>query len=326
MTVDIAPAPAYQATLERVSWRDLRAHGRVVLRGPDRADLLNRLSTNNIVTLQPGQGTRTVLTNPIGRIIDLLTVLALPDRLLLLGTPGHGAALVRFLRKNIFFNDKAEAEDLTHATCQFAIYGPGAAALLGSLAPDASLADLPRFHVRELRLAGQPVHVVRDLPLGGDGLTLVADAALAPVLPALLDEAGALALDDASYEALRVEQGYAASGRELSLEYIPLETGLADAISFKKGCYVGQEIIARMESRNRLAKRLMGLRLSAPLDAPAKLAFEGKEMGDLTSAVVSPRFGPIALAYVRTAQARPGARLAIADSDVTAEVVELPFC
>lgn len=326
MIATIASATAYRATLDHSSFRDLSAHGRVALAEPDRADLLNRLSTNNIVALQPGQGTRTVLTNHIGRIIDLLTVVTLPERLLLLGTAGRGPALARFFRKNIFFNDKVSVIDLTSTTCQFALYGPQAAAVLQDLSGDESITALPRFHVRELLLGGQPVQLVRDLPLGADAFTLIADAALAPSLPRLLAEAGAQPLDDASYEALRIEHGYAAAGRELSLDYIPLETGLADAISFKKGCYVGQEIIARMESRNRLAKRLMGLRLSAPLDAPAKLAVDGKEMGDLTSAVLSPRFGPIALAYVRTAQARPGAQVVIADSDLTAEVVELPFC
>jgi aminomethyltransferase len=132
-------------------------------------------------------------------------------------------------------------------------------------------------------------------------------------------------LDEASFDILRVERGYGAFGRELSQEYIPLETGLLDAVSFTKGCYVGQEIIARMESRNRLAKQLRGLRLSRPAAAPGKLDVDGKEAGDLTSAVVSPRFGPIALAYVRSAHAAPGGVVGIAGSDARGEVVELPF-
>ncbi|HZG67647.1 MAG TPA: folate-binding protein YgfZ, partial [Herpetosiphonaceae bacterium] len=131
-------------------------------------------------------------------------------------------------------------------------------------------------------------------------------------------------LGEATFDVLRVEQGHAAFGHELSLEYIPLETRLTDAVSFTKGCYVGQEIIARMESRNRLAKQLMGLRLARPVAASDKLSREGKEAGDLTSVVESPRYGPIGLAYVRTAAAEPGTIVDVADG-VTAEVVELPF-
>jgi folate-binding protein YgfZ len=124
-----------------------------------------------------------------------------------------------------------------------------------------------------------------------------------------------------------VEAGHGAFGRELSEEYIPLETGLWDAISFNKGCYVGQEIIARMESRGRLAKQLCGLRLPEGLPdglaLPAKLDAAGKEAGDLTSVVESPRHGLIGLAYVRSAHAEPGGRLAVGGAD--AEVAELPF-
>jgi aminomethyltransferase len=142
---------------------------------------------------------------------------------------------------------------------------------------------------------------------------------------AALLAAGAAPLSAESFDILRVERGYGAFGHELGQEYIPLETGLLDAISFTKGCYVGQEIIARMESRNRLAKQLRGLRLAGPVTAPGKLEASGKEAGDLTSAVISPRFGPIALAYVRAAHTEPGTIVGIAGSDVRGEVAELPF-
>jgi aminomethyltransferase len=170
-------------------------------------------------------------------------------------------------------------------------------------------------------------------PIGGPSFTLYPPADRIEAVRAALLAAGALSLDDATLDILRVEQGYAATGRELGPEYIPLETGLLDAVSFTKGCYVGQEIIARMESRGRLAKILRGLRPLADQQAlgadqwraaaPAKLVVDGKEAGDLTSAVVSPRFGPIALAYVRSAHAEPGTLVGVGGA--RAEVVELPF-
>jgi aminomethyltransferase len=159
----------------------------------------------------------------------------------------------------------------------------------------------------------------------------------------VLVAAGAVPLDASTLDVLRVERGYGTFGRELSQEYIPLETGLLDAVSFTKGCYVGQEIIARMESRGRLAKVLRGLRLTTDdrrpttdddlpvvgrqwsVVVPAKLEVDGKEAGDLTSVVVSPRFGPIGLAYVRSAYAAPGGSVGIAGANVRGEVIELPF-
>jgi len=320
-----APAPAdYRAALAGVVLYDESTAGRIAMHGADRAALLHRLSTNNIVELQPGQGNRTVLTSPIGRIIDLLAVHALVDRLLLVTSPGQGPLVYGHLRKNIFFNDKVTLEALGRTQGQLALYGPDAAALLERVS-GAALADLPLHHTREAMIAGATLLVARREPIGGQGFTLYVPAeTIGPVREALL-AAGALPLHAATFDILRVEQGYSAFGQELGLDYIPLETGLLDAVSFTKGCYVGQEIIARMESRNRRAKQLRGLRLSQPVVAPGKLLASGKEAGDLTSAVISPRFGAIALAYVRSAFAEPGSVVGVAETAAQGEVLALPF-
>lgn len=319
---------AYRAAYEGAALYDEGAYGRIRMRGASGADLLHRLSTNDIVHLGLGQGLRTVLTTPIGRIIDLLTVYRLEDALVLITGPGQGGPVYSHLRKNIFFNDKVTLEPMGQSHAQLALYGPGAAPLLEQLA-GAPLPDLALHASAELVLAGAPTLVARALPLGGAGFRLLVPAEQAAALRAELAAGGAAALGEAMFDLLRVEHGYAAVGHELGQEYIPLETGLTDAVSFRKGCYVGQEIIARMESRGRMAKRLCGLRLSSAdvggLVTPAKLDVGGKEAGDLTSVVVSPRLGPVALAYVRTAHAEQGAQVGIAGSSLTAEVVELPF-
>ncbi len=349
-------SPAYRAALEGAALHDEAPSGRIFLRGRDRAALLHRLSTNDIEQLLPGQGARTVLTTPIGRIIDLLTVHALDDGLLLVTGPGQGGPVWSHLKKNIFFNDQATLEAAGRSHGQLALYGPSAASLLAELA-GAALDELPLHHTATVELAGGPVLVAARPPIGGPSFTLYPPADRLEAVGGALAAAGAMPLDDTTFDVLRIEQGYAATGHELSQEYIPLETGLLDAVSFTKGCYVGQEIIARMESRGRLAKQLRGLRLktdpSAPrfpsstrgragdrrpttddqpvvggrwsVVAPAKLEVEGKDAGDLTSVAPSPRFGPIALAYVRTAHAEPGGTVGIAGSDVRGEVVELPF-
>jgi folate-binding protein YgfZ len=332
---DIATAPVaradaavYAAALEGAALYDSSALGRIWMRDRDRAALLHRLSTNQIEKLAPGQGTQTVLTTPIGRIVDLLTVYALEGALLLTTSPGRGPAIFAHLKKNIFFNDKLKVEDATAALGQLTLYGPRAAEALAAAGLPG--AGLPEFGITAASYAGETLYVARTLPVGGAGLSLIAPPAALAELRAALRAWGAALLDEATHDVLRVEQGYGAYGRELSLEYIPLETGLWGAVSFNKGCYVGQEIIARMESRGRLAKQLRGLRFAAPPELPAapqtplaKLEVAGKEAGDLTSLAESPRHGLIGLAYVRTAHAEPGTAVRAGGAEAT--VVELPF-
>jgi aminomethyltransferase len=336
--------PGYHAALSGAAFADEGSAGRVFMRGKDRAALLQRLSSNDIARLSPGQGARTVLTTPIGRIIDVLTVHVLEDALLIVSSPGQGGPVWAHLKKNIFFNDQVALEAAGRSHGQLALYGSTAAELLEH-ASGADLSQLRPHHTATIELAGAQMLTARRQPIGGASFTLYPPAEqLAAVRDALV-AFGAVQLDADTLDVLRVEQGYGAFGRELSQEYIPLETGLLDAVSFTKGCYVGQEIIARMESRGRLAKVLRGLKLTtndegrttndgevAPLVfghssfvTPMKLEVDGKEAGDLTSVVVSPRFGPIGLAYVRSAHATPGVSVGIAGTQLCGEVVELPF-
>lgn len=330
--------PDYRAAIEGAALYDEAASGRFFMRGRDRATLLHRLSTNDITRLTTGQGARTVLTTPIGRIIDLLIVHALDDALLVVTSPDQGPPVFGHIRKNTFFNDQVTLEAAGRSYGQLALYGPAAPEILARRS-GVGRDDLPPHHIEPIAIAGVEGLVTRREPIGGQGFTLYIPAeGIAAVRAALLDD-GATPLSDETYNILRVEQGYSAFGRELSQEYIPLETGLADAISFTKGCYVGQEIIARMESRHRLAKQLRGLKLGASnlenhmpasdgehaLQLPVKLVVEGKDAGDLTSLVVSPRFGTIGLAYVRSAHAAAGAIVGIMGSDMRGEVTELPF-
>ncbi|MFV9506034.1 MAG: YgfZ/GcvT domain-containing protein [Oscillochloridaceae bacterium umkhey_bin13] len=317
---------AYQAAYAGAVLFDESIRGRIWMRDRDRAALLHRLSTNQIERLSPGQGTLTVLTTPIGRIIDLLTVYALDEGLLIVTSPERGSALASHLRKNIFFNDKVKLEDATLSLGQLLLAGPQAPALLTAL--ELPGADLPAYGVVQTGWQDAPLYVVRQRAFGATAFWLIAPPATLATLQPALTTAGAQILDPATAKVLRVEHGDPAYGHELSTEYIPLETGLWDAVSFTKGCYVGQEIIARMESRGRLAKRLCGLRLaqlpSLPEATPlAKLDAAGKEAGDLTSLALSPVHGPIGLAYVRTAYAEPGTHLLVAG--ISAEVVSLPF-
>lgn len=317
---------AYTAALEGAALFDENSQGRIRMRGEHAADLLHRLSTNDIQRLKPGQGARTVLTTPIGRIIDLLTIYLQDDSLIAVTGPGQGGAVFSHLRKNIFFNDKVTLEPLGHSHGQFALYGPQATALLSHLS-DSPIGDLALHSSLSASIADHEAVIARTLPLGGAGFRLLVPVEGVEAVQTALAHAGAATLDAETFDVLRVEAGYPAVGHELSQEYIPLETDLDDAISFTKGCYVGQEIIARMESRGRRAKALRGLQFApdSTLAAPTKLEVAAKDAGDLTSVVVSPRFGPIGLAYVRSAHLEAGTQVGLAGSETAGVVVELPF-
>jgi len=312
---------SYNAIYSTAAILDESDRGRLWMRGRDRAALLHRLSTNAVEPLQPGQGTLTVLTTPIGRMIDLLRVYVLPDALLLETGSGHGAAILRHLRKNIFFNDQVTVADASLELGQIGVYGPQASQVLRTIGLPT---NIPRYGITSAQWAEHQIFVARCEPMGGDGYTLYPHPTQVMAFMTALTNAGAVELDKNTAEIVRVEHGYPRFKHEITLDYIPLEADLWRAVSFHKGCYVGQEIIARMESRGRIAKLLRGLRLSAaPESLPAKVMADGKEVGDLTSAVCSPRFGWIGLAYLRRAYAESGTTVTVFDRPAT--VCTLPF-
>jgi tRNA-modifying protein YgfZ len=154
---------------------------------------------------------------------------------------------------------------------------------------------------------------------------LICDAADGGPLSAALRARGALAVAEAAAECLRIELGRPRYGLDLDSSVIPQEAGLnARAVSFTKGCYVGQETVARLHYKGRPNRHLRGLRLSEPARPGEELLLGGRSVGQTASCAVSPRLGPIALALVRR-EAEPGSTLAVGDRGVGAEVVELPF-
>ena len=148
-------------------------------------------------------------------------------------------------------------------------------------------------------------------------------------LTSALKDAGVPGLDQESYHTLRVEAGQPAVGSELSEEYSPLETGLSSAISGNKGCYTGQEVIARQITYDKVTRQLAGLRLEALVEPgdSLRMADEDRTVGEITSVAWSPRFGPIALAIIRRPYHFPGTRLRLGGQarDRQAIVIALPF-
>jgi aminomethyltransferase len=154
--------------------------------------------------------------------------------------------------------------------------------------------------------------IFRADPIAGDGYYLLIEPKNAAQLLTLLSIGGFTPIDEEAYDYLRIEAGRPRFGRELTLDYIPLEAGLWDDVSFSKGCYTGQEIIARMESRGKLAKRLARLRPASPVAAGAEIVANGRPVGTITSAADGPG-GPVALGYVKTGVLDEGADLTVGE-------------
>jgi folate-binding protein YgfZ len=278
---------------------DASAWGRLKFTGKNRVDFLHRMSTNDLLPLAIGQGAGTVFTTPIARIIDRAVVYVRADDVLLLTSRGNQSRVAQWLRKYIFFNDDVQLKDVTDETGMISLYGVMANQMLAHVAGE-DLATLPVHHWRAAQIAGIEAMIARADPIAGSGFHLICDHDAQIQVWQTLLAAGVVPLSEETYQVLRVEAGQPEFGRELGEEYIPLEANLWNDVSFKKGCYTGQEIIARMESHQKLAKRLVGLRFDEQVLLPASLWIADHEAGVVTSVVHSPALGWIGLGYLKT--------------------------
>ena len=316
----------YAAGRNGAALRDESSHGRIWLAGEDRIAFMQRLSTNEM-RLSPGQGTVTILTSPTARIIAVLTVQIHRDGLLLITGADQGPTVFMTLRSQIFFSDKVSLAGRGGALAQFGLYGPAAAAVLtGAGAGD--LSDMALFDWREVTLAGQLCTVQRIEGVGGDALTVFAPAPQAEAVRSELQAAGAVTISDDAFHVLRLEAGVPAAGIDLNEQVSPLEAGLRRFCNDFKGCYTGQEIIARQITYDKVANYLVGLRLSALAVPGAAVMVDGRKVGWVSSAVQSIALDqPIALAYLHRPNHEPGTEVIVqsAGAAIMAEVVALPF-
>lgn len=322
------PAGEYTAARTTTGLLDWSAWGRLILAGRDRAAFLHRLSTNVVEGLLPGQGVATVLTSPTARVIERLIVYAKPEHLLAVTAPQNPARVAKYLRGYIFWQDEVSVQDATAETGMLTLVGPRAAEVVRR-ATGLAVTGLARHHHLSGVIGGGEALMARGDPIAGDAYHVIIPAELLASAWDALVQAGARPVGLEAWEVLRVEAGMPAYGRELSERVTPLDVGLLSDISFNKGCYTGQEVIARMYNYEKMPRGLYGLRLAQPLplDATPTVEADGKPIGEVTSAVVSPSLGPIALAILRRAQASVGAEVnvLINGQAVAAQVVSLPF-
>ncbi len=305
---------------------DAAAWGRLQFTGKNRVDFLHRLSTNDLLPLAIGQGAGTVFTTPLARIIDRTVVYVRAEDVLMLTSRGNQARMLQWLRKYIFFNDDVQIKDVTDTLGMISLYGAKATQLIGQVTGD-DLSELPLHHWRAAQLVRVEVMIARADPIAGGGFHVICDHVAQPQVWQALLAAGVVPLSEETYQVLRIEAGQPEFGHELGDEYIPLEANLWNDVSFKKGCYTGQEIIARMESRQKLAKRLVGLRFDETVTLPASLWIDDHETGTVTSVAHSPALGWIGLGYLRSSGGVEAqvVQSRSADQTVAATVSVLPF-
>ena len=303
-------AAEYQAATKGVAVYDASYMGRLKASGDDALDLLNRLSTNKVDDLHPGHGAPTILTTDRGRILDLIIVLNLDDHVLLLTSPGLQQPVIEFLDKYTIMEDLV-VEDISASTALLAVWGPDGQGTLESVIGE-GLAGLSLYDSVERELAGSSVRIVSTQISQLSGYYIVAPNEAAPAVWQSIVEAGARPIGAEAFESARVTYSLPVHGREMGDEFNPLETGLIGSIDFAKGCYIGQEVIARLDTYQKVQKYLVRLAFEpgATVSPGTALMQEGKAVGKVTSVATVPTTGDIiGLAYVRTKQAIAGARL-----------------
>ena len=303
----------YRTATQGVALADRSPIGRLQATGPDVLDLLNRLSTNRVDPLDPGTGAATALTTNKGRIIDWITVLHPGDRTVILTSPPCSEAVGAWIDRYTIIED-VTVEDVTPSTALIGVLGPAAEAVVEEvLGPSA--AELPPLGCRTVPWGAGALLVARTSPLGVPGYDLMVDAGDAAALWDALAEAGAahgvqpIGLE--AMEALRVENGLPRWGQELGEAYNPLEAGLTESVSWTKGCYIGQEVVARLWTYHKVQKYLVSLTFQGNSEARpapgAALHVGDARVGALTSVTFSPGAGALlGLGYLRAAHATVG--------------------
>lgn len=305
----------YQALRETAGTGAVAPRAAIGVSGKDRASYLQGLLTNDIQALTPGTGCYAAWLTPQGRMLTDLHLFESGD-MILLDMPASelGATLQRL--DQFLFSEDVQFGNLSDALNAVWVHGPLAAAVLEQVVSGAAgLASWPEYHNARATFAEVPVVLARVSQLGVPGFCVYVEPARVAMLRLALATAGVVDAGEEAVQGARIEAGYPVFGVDMTADTIPLEAEIeARAISLTKGCYVGQEVIIRVLHRGhgRVAKKLVTLRIDGDVPlAGAKIFAGDKDVGVVTSAARSPRFGSIALGYVHRDFVVPGTSVAV---------------
>jgi tRNA-modifying protein YgfZ len=255
------------------------------------------------------------------RTIDLATGLILDDRVLLVVSPNRREYLVNWLDKYIFFADRVTLKDVTTSLASFTLMGTESSAILERWGCP-NLTELTQNSHQLYQVADIEVRIAIGTELGLPGYRLIVDRSQAATLQQALTNLGAVTLSEDAWECLRIEQGRPKPDAELTDDYNPLEVGLWQTISFSKGCYIGQETIARLNTYKGVKQYLWGVKLTGSVTVGTLITVAGEKVGVLTSC--SEIDGEIiGLGYIRSKAGGVGLQVMV--GDVAGEITSLPF-
>jgi folate-binding protein YgfZ len=306
-----------QLIKEGVAISDRSHWGRIRVSDDDRLRFLHNQSTNNFQFLKPGQGCDTVMVTSTARTIDLVTSYVLDDAVLLLVSPNRRQQLMAWLDRYIFFADKVKLTDVTEETATFSLIGPQSHGIV------------EKFGAGDL--IGQPNgnHILVDgaIVAVGSGLALPGYTLILPMADKQrwsdkILAAGVLELSDRAWEVLRILQGRPAPDLELTDDYNPLEVGLWQTVSFDKGCYIGQETIARLNTYKGIKQYLWGISLSGVAESGTVITIGEEKVGKLTSYTQTPD-GHFGLGYIKSKAGGVGLQVQVGET--AGEIVSIPF-
>ena len=307
---------------------DLSSRGRILVSGSEAVMFLNGLITNDMKTLALNSWMPAAFPNVQGRLLAAVRILHREDGFLIDTEAATRETVITLLDRFTLAGDFKVA-DLTDGTALLSVQGAKATEIVRAvLGTDA---EVERQQVVNAKMNEATLTVIRATHTGEDGFDLFIDASDGSRLRDALIDAGAISIDDETFETLRIEAGIPLYGIDMDEANVVTETNLDDAISFTKGCYVGQEIIVRIKHRGHVAKKLTGVVLDGTTPAPRNskiVSSADKEIGRVTSSTFSPRLDrAVALGYAKYDYLAPGTRLKVIapNGETSGAVAELPF-
>ena len=302
----------------------------IAVAGQDRAAYLQGLLTNDIPRLTPGTGCYSAWLSPQGRMLTDLHVLE-SGGMILLDVPADTLDSTIHRLEQFIFTEDVRVGSLAESLGSVWLHGPRAAAVLQLVIDGArGLGDWPDYRHSQFEFGDSPVSIARISQLGVPGFCVYMERGRVPEVLSALNDGGAASVPDDAITAARIEVAYPVFGVDMTDETIPLEAGIESrAISFTKGCYVGQEVIIRVLHRGhgRVAKKLVSVRIDGQRpEHGAKFYAGDREVGWVTSAAESPRSGTIALGYAHRDFLAPGTALEVntPSGRASAVVTEIP--
>jgi len=311
----------------------LSGRGRIRVGGSEAVQFLNGLITNDMKTLIEHRWMLAAFPNVQGRLVAAVRVIRLADESeknpsFLLDTESVTRQTVLKTIERFTMAGDFRVTDVTASSAMFSVQGAASGRMLSELV-SAAINDLPRDGVLETTFQEAPTIIVRASHTAEDGFDVITTVEQAQELSQQLIAAGAEVVSEETFETLRIEAGVARFGLDMDENNVVSETNLDDAVSFTKGCYIGQEIIARIKYRGHVAKKLTGFVLNGealPQAGATIKSVEGKDVGRITSATFSPSLHkPVALGYVRYEFLTAGTQVMVGDDGAGATLTELPF-